>query len=60
MSINSKVNRSQVNNLSVGVRPEEIQRNLNGNDEIFFEGNSQNATSEKKRSLDTDKVTEDQ
>jgi hypothetical protein len=47
-------------NLSFGLRPKEIERNLAQDDEIFFEGNRKSAIFEKKRASDTDKVLEDQ
>jgi pyridoxal phosphate enzyme (YggS family) len=47
-------------NLNFGLRPEEIERNLARDDEIFFEGNRKSPIFEKKRSSDKDKVPEDQ
>jgi hypothetical protein len=44
----------------LGFRPEEIQRNLAQDDEIFFEGNRKSAIFEKKRASDRDKLPEDQ
>jgi hypothetical protein len=43
-----------------GFRPEEIERNLTGDEGIFFEGNRKRAIFKNKRSSDTDKVPEDQ
>jgi serine/threonine protein kinase len=45
---------------SFGLRPQEIQRNLTRDEEIFFEGNRKSPIFEKKRASDTDKVPEDQ
>jgi hypothetical protein len=52
--------RTEANNLSFGFRPEEIERNLAQDDEIFFEGNRKSPIFEKNISSDTDKVPEDQ
>jgi hypothetical protein len=44
----------------LGLRPEEIERNLAQDDKIFFEGNRKSVFFDKKRSSDRDKIPEDQ